>query len=117
MSVFPSSFGLFLVLFLGATGHYGSPEDEDMDLFGRSWNLLEDKIEKRAGTNIEIFRDFGRFLKKARKQQILLSQEEKQLMESKPIGRQFLKKTTPNIEIRNIQDLLNSRGGLSYGRG
>ena len=117
MSIFLSSFDLFLVLFLGATGHYGSPEDDDMELIGRSWDLLEDKIAKRAGTNIEIFRDFSRFLKKARQQQILLSQEEEQLMESRPIGRQFLKKTTPNIEIRNIQALLNSQGGLSYGRG
>ena len=121
MSVFLSSFGLFLILFLGATGNFASPEDDDMELFGRSWDLqdLEDHIEmtKRAGINIGIFRDFGRFLKKARKQQFLLSQEEDQLMESKPTGRQFLKKTIPNIEIRNIQALLNSQGGLSYGRG
>ena len=119
MSVFLPSFGLFLILFLGVRGHFGSPEDNDMELFGRSWDLedIEDNIEMtKRGIQIGKFRDFGRFLQNARKQQFQQEQEE-QLKKSKPIARQFLKKTIPNIEIRNIQALSSSQGGLSYGRG
>ena len=119
MSVFLPSFGLFLILFLGATGHFGFSEDDDMKVFGRRWDLqdLEDHIEMtKRGIQVGKFRDFGRFLQNARKQQFQQEQEE-QLKKSKPIVRQFLKKTIPNIEIRNIQALLNSQGGLSYGRG
>ena len=119
MSVFFPSFGLFLILFLGATGHFGSPEDDDMELFGNNQDLedIEDNIEMtKRGIQIGKFRDFGRFLQNARKQQFQQEQEE-QLKKSKPIGGQFLKKIIPNIEIRNIQALPNSQGGLSYGRG
>ena len=82
MTIFLPSFGLFLILFLGATGHFILSEDADMELFGRSWfpKDLEDKIEmtKRTGVKIAKFRDFSRFLKKARQQQFLLSQQEGQ---------------------------------------
>ena len=120
MPFFLPSFGLFLILFLGANGHFGSPEDDDMELFGRSWDPedYEDDIEmKKRGNHIGKFRDFGRFLKKARQQKFLLSQQEEEIMKAKPIKGQFLRKITPNIEIRNIQALSNTQGGLSYGRG
>ena len=80
MSVFLSSFGL--ILFLGATGQFGFSEDDEMDLFERSGfsEVIEDNMEmtKRTDVNIAKFRDFSRFLKKARQQQILLSQQEGQ---------------------------------------
>ena len=80
MSVFLSSFGL--ILFLGATGQFGFSEDDEMDLFERSGfsEVIEDNMEmtKRTDVNIAKFRDFSRFLKKARQQQILLSQQEEQ---------------------------------------
>ena len=114
MSVFLPSFGLFLILFLGATGHFGSPENDDMELFARSWDPEDQKdkteMSKRGGINIGKFRDFGRFLKKARQQQFILSQQEKeQLIKSKPTVGQILKKIVPNIEIRNIQALFNTQ--------
>ena len=119
MTIFLPSVGFFLILFLGARGHFGSSEDDDMELFENNWNLenIGDNIEMTK-RNIQIvkFRDFGRFLKQARKKQFQQEQEE-QLKKSKPIGGQILKKIIPNIEIRNIQALENSQGGLSYGRG
>ena len=110
MSVFLPSCGVFLILLLGASGNFGSPEDNDMDLFGRSWDPedFEDNIDmsKRASINIGKIRDFGRSLKKTRQQQFLLSQQEKQL-----------RKLKSNIEIKHIQALSNTEGGLSFGRG
>ena len=117
MSLFLPSFALLFILFLGATGNIGDTEDEDMDLFGRSWNPVDIETSKRAGIrnfNVAKLRDFRRFLQKF---ELFMSQPE----ETNDFD--FLPKAIPRIEIQNIQTLeapevaRSSQRGLSYGRG
>ena len=53
MSIFFASFAFLLVFSLSATENIDSPEDDDMDMFGRTWDSGEprENIErtKRAG--------------------------------------------------------------------
>ena len=134
MSPFFAAFSFLVILSLGETGNIYSPEYDDMDLLGRSWDP-EDPVEnigitKRASIrnfNMVKLREFKRLLEKARKQQYLLSQQEVE-----PIGKggwNILEKVFPTNEILNMQtleapeDVRNSlsrrraSGGLSYGRG
>ena len=130
MSVIFASFAFLLILSLGAAGNIDDPEEDDLDILGRTWYPKDPGetigMTKRAGIrnfNVVKLRDFRRFLEIARKQQSLLSQKEVEPIETK--GWQILQKVFPNIENHNVQILetpvhvsnYRSTKGLSYGRG
>ena len=132
MSVFFASFAFLLVLSLSATENIDSPEDDDMDMFGRTWDSEDLKenmgMIKRSGIrnfNVGKLSGFRQFLEKARRQQFFMSQQEGHPIKTK--GRKFLQKIIPNTKIQNIQilgapfrgslSLFSGAGGLSYGRG
>ena len=74
MSLFFAALALLLILFLDATGNIDSPEEDDIDLFRRSWDPEDpgekNGMTKRAGfRNKDVaLRDCRRFLEIARKQ-------------------------------------------------
>ena len=132
MSIKFASFTFLLVLSLSATANIVSPEDDDMDLFERTWDSGDPKENigrtKRGGIrnfNVGKLSGFRKFLEKARKQQFLMTQQEGQHIKAK--GRHFLSKVLPNTKIQNIQTLeapfrgslspFSAAGGLPYGRG